>query len=371
MTLPTGESAISFSQLRTEFGTNGNNTNGPVRLGQYRRDDSDFTKPPATSSHTNDPLDTGIPTSGTINMDVFHGKKLNVIVDYHTTAFTGGSRPSDARTKYESSSSGNWSVIGGYKNRNASDSSGTRVKINVNKTIGGDTSTSSESSELDKCALRTGSGWETGTELYVTVGASGKICGAGGAGGKGGWKTGTPGTDGKDGTSALGIQYGTDDNETVVDIASGGIISCGYGGGGGGAGCEEGSEEEGEESGFGGGGGGGAGVPAGAAGEGGNQGLGDADAEAGSTPDGSSETGGEGHAGGNDGGNETGGTGGDGGDQAGNAADGLEGDAEASGVGEGGATGSAIRKTDANIKWNFTTGSAARTFGSTTDNGIA
>ena len=370
MTLPTGESPIAFSQLRTEFGTNGNNTSGPVRLGQYRRDDSDFTKPPATSSHTNDPLDTGIPTSGAINVDVFHGKKLNVIVDYHTSAVTGGSRPADARSKYTGSASGNWSVIGGYKNRNASDSSGTKVKINVNKIIGGDTSNSSESSELDRCALRTGSAWETGTELYVTVGASGKICGAGGDGGNGGWKVGTPGADGKDGTSALGIQYGTDDNETVVEVASGGLISCGYGGGGGGAGCEEGSEEEGEESGFGGGGGGGAGVPVGGGGEGGNENESE-DGENGSIPDGSSETGGTGNAGGNDGGNETGGTGGNGGDQSGNATDGAQGDAEPSGVGEGGATGSAIRKTDANIKWNLTSGSAARVKGSTTDTGIA
>ena len=43
MTLPTGESPISFSQIRTEFGDGTNTSTSPVRLGQYRRDDSSFT----------------------------------------------------------------------------------------------------------------------------------------------------------------------------------------------------------------------------------------------------------------------------------------------------------------------------------------
>ena len=43
MTLPTGESPISFSQIRTEFGDGTNTSSSPVRLGQYRRDDASFT----------------------------------------------------------------------------------------------------------------------------------------------------------------------------------------------------------------------------------------------------------------------------------------------------------------------------------------
>ena len=370
MALPTGESPISFSQIRTEFGDGTNTLTSPVRLGQYRRDDSDFTKPPSTSSHHNDPLDTGIPTSGEINVDVFHGKKLNVIVDYHTSAVTGGSRPTDARSKYTGSASGNWSVIGGYKDRNASDSSGTKVKINVNKLIGNDTSTTNDASDLDRCALRTGSAWETGTELYVTVGASGKISGAGGDGGNGGYKVSGVGEAGNDGNSALGIQYGTDDNETVVEVATGGLISCGYGGGGGGAGTEFGSESEAEKHGWGGGGGGGAGIPAGAFGEGGNSN--DAhNGTAGSTPDASTETGGEGTLGGGQSPRQ-GGTGGDGGDHENTVADdgttAIQGSAGT--PGNGGATGSAIRKTDANIKWNLTSGDETRVKGSTTDTGV-
>ena len=40
MTLPTGESPISFSQIRSEFGDGTNTSSSPVRLGQYRRDDA-------------------------------------------------------------------------------------------------------------------------------------------------------------------------------------------------------------------------------------------------------------------------------------------------------------------------------------------
>ena len=85
MTLPTGESPISFGQIRDEFGTVGTDSaTAPVRLGQYRRDDSAFTNK-NVGELTNLPLDTGIPTSGTINVDAFHGKKLNTVIDLHET----------------------------------------------------------------------------------------------------------------------------------------------------------------------------------------------------------------------------------------------------------------------------------------------
>ena len=85
MTLPTGESPVSFSQIRDEFGTAGTDSaTAPVRLGQYRSDDSAFTNK-NVGELTNLPLDTGIPTSGSINVDAFHGKKLNTVIDLHET----------------------------------------------------------------------------------------------------------------------------------------------------------------------------------------------------------------------------------------------------------------------------------------------
>ena len=111
MTLPTGESPISFSQIRTEFGDGTNTSSSPVRLGQYRTTDSSFTNE-SPGDFSNLPLDTGIPTSGTINVDSFHGKKLNVIVDYYSGS--SENRPDDARAKYQAASaSGNRVVVGG------------------------------------------------------------------------------------------------------------------------------------------------------------------------------------------------------------------------------------------------------------------
>ena len=171
MTLPTGESPISFSQIRTEFGDGTNTSSSPVRLGQYRRDDASFTN--ENPGALNLPLDTGIPTSGTINVDVFHGKKLNVIIDYYSGS--AENRPSDARTKYQAASaSGNRVIVGGYKDRVVDDSSGSKVIIHVNKNIG------SATGSVNNCAVRTGTGWESGTDLSIEVGGSGKIYGAGG-----------------------------------------------------------------------------------------------------------------------------------------------------------------------------------------------
>ena len=67
MTLPTSGNSISFTQIEAEFGGKGGS-----RLGKYRRDDPSFENAsPPGGSLTNLPLDTGIPTSGTINVDTF------------------------------------------------------------------------------------------------------------------------------------------------------------------------------------------------------------------------------------------------------------------------------------------------------------
>ena len=338
MTLPTGESPISFSQIRTEFGDGTNTSTSPVRLGQYRRDDSSFTNK-TVGSFSNQPLDDGIPTSGTINVDSFHGKSLNVIVDYHSgSADEGGSRPEDAKSRYNSSpsslgnSSGKWNVIGGYKNPN-SNSAGTKVKINVNKGIG---SQAVGSDGVEICALRTGT-WDSNTILSVDVGGSGKIRGAGGDGGSGGNDDGD-GSAGEEGNSALGIQYGG----TTVNVASGGQIICGYGGGGGG--------------------GGGDGVPAGAGGGEGSGNGGEADPGATGSAQAGGEQGGTGGEGGNNASEAIGGEGGRGRDQtaAGNGGSSETGTANGEGAGPGdGAGGSpgndgfAIRKSASGITYTL------------------
>ena len=360
MTLPTGESPISFSQIRDEFGTVGTDSaTAPVRLGQYRRDDPSFTNE-NVGELTGLPLDTGIPTSGTINVDTFHGKSLNVIVDYHSgSADEGGTRPEDAKSRYSSSasslgnSSGKWNVIGGYKNPNTN-SAGTKVKINVNKGIG---SQAVGSNGVEICALRTGT-WNANTILSVDVGASGKIRGAGGDGGPGGDNA-NDGSAGEEGNSALGIQY----SGTTVNVASGGQIICGYGGGGGGGGH---FQEDGflffnqERFAGGGGGGGGAGVPSGAGADGGEaQGSG-GDGSSGSAQAGG-EQGGAGGAGGENG-EADGGEAGRGRDQtsSGNGGDSetgiANGEGGAGGSGAGGSPGSdgfAIRKSASGVTYTL------------------
>ena len=362
MTLPTGESPISFSQIRTEFGDGVNTSTSPVRLGQYRRDDASFTNK-TVGSFSNQPLDTGIPTSGTINVDTFHGKSLNVIVDYHSgSADEGGTRPEDAKSRYNSpasslgNSTGKWNVIGGYKNPNTN-SAGTKVKINVNKGIG---SQAVGSNGVEICALRTGT-WDANTILSVDVGSSGKIRGAGGDGGSGGNNDGD-GSAGEEGNSALGIQYGG----TTVNVASGGQIICGYGGGGGGGGD---FQEDGfaffdqERYAGGGGGGGGAGVPAGAGADGGsgNGGTAATDGSSGSFQAGG-EQGGAGGEGGNNAGEAIGGEGGRGRDQtaAGNGGSSETGTSNGEGAGPGdgdggnpGNDGFAIRKSSSGITYTL------------------
>ena len=345
MTLPTGESPISFSQIRTEFGDGTNTATSPVRLGQYRTTDPSFTNE-SPGDFSNLPLDTGIPTSGTINVDAFHGKKLNVIVDYYSGS--PENRPDDARAKYQAASaSGNRVVVGGYKDRVINDSSGSKVIIHVNKSIG------SATGSVNNCAVRTGTGWESGTDLSIEVGGSGKILGAGGNGGNGSPDEGTGGAGG-DGSSALGVQY----SGTVVNLMSGGLIQQGYGGGGGGGGAS-GREEDGGKPFYrhrGSGGGGGAGLPAGT---GGTRTTGDVH-NANIGEDATLTVGGEGgaqpstYSHGKEGGFARGGHGGDGGDAEQAPENGEDGDvgggewqdgpSEGSG-GPAGGNGAAIRRT--------------------------
>mgnify|MGYP001367091989 FL=1 len=363
MTLPTGESPISFSQIRTEFGDGTNTSTSPVRLGQYRSTDASFTNE-AVGALSNLPLDTGIPTSGTINVDVFHGKKLNVIIDYYSGSTEN--RPNVARTKYQAASaSGNRVVVGGYKDRVINDSSGSKVIIHVNKTIG------SSNASVNTCAVRTGTGWESGTDLSIEIGGSGKIYGAGGNGGAG--SSSLNGSNGGTGSSALGISY----SGTVVNLKSGALIRQGYGGGGGGGGANGVEEAGGEDSLFlehiGSGGGGGAGVPGGTGGT-----VSSPDGGTG-TPNvggnGSTDSAGAGGAAGNDrnfggeGGYAGGGKGGDGADTEQSAQNGNPGEAgggewqngpNTGPGGTAGGNGAAIRKASG-VSWSFGTNSGTVT----------
>ena len=244
---------IGFETIKDEFGLPPDKN-----IGYYRQT---FSGNSEYGELTFNGISEGIPSSGAISFSDFYGKRLNIVVNY----FSGGSeeKPQTARSRYVDQ---NVTVVGELKSR-PGDSSGSKVIIHVNKDIG-----SNKSSETS-CALRTGSGWEAGTELQVDVGNEGRIFGAGGNGGNGSEGSGS-GKPGGKGSSGLGIQFGTSSNKTVVNIAGGALVTGGYGGGGGGGGGHD-HDKNSERTASGGGGGGGAGYPAGtggARGEGGSRG---------------------------------------------------------------------------------------------------
>ena len=202
-------------------------------------------------SLSNLPLDTNIPTSGEIKFSDFYGKQLNMIVDYFDdTGSSGGeannvlNRQDDgantmaATWRYNNQSS-RVKVVGGFRSRptgtvsgyslsSTSWQGGKKVFINVNKQLG--SAKAASNSDRNKVALRTGN-WPSGTTLQIDIGSSGRIQGAGGNGRQGNTNSGTP-SQAFTGTSGLGI----DTNNVTVNVASGGIIRAGFGGGGGGGG---------------------------------------------------------------------------------------------------------------------------------------
>jgi len=201
MTLPSSGS-ISASQIRTEFGaTSGDQNTGPVSLGAYRVNWY-------AGVYSQLPLDDGIPRgTAAIGFGNFRGKSLNVILDLGTNT----EYRVNLKTKYDNSTP---TVIGGYKSK-PTNTNGKKILISINKSIG------SDKAATNNVALRTGS-WDSGTMLFVRIGTSGEIIGAGGDGGGGGGAN-----NGGNGTSAFGIDY-------PVTIENYGLISCGFGGGGGG-----------------------------------------------------------------------------------------------------------------------------------------
>ena len=332
MTLPTGESPVSFSQIRDEFGTAGTDSaTAPVRLGQYRRDDSAFTNKDV-GELTNLPLDTGIPTSGSINVDAFHGKKLNTVIDLYET----GSSNYNHNVKTNRFDAGNYDFVGGYRDSLSPSTwqGGKKLIVHINKTFG-----SNGASNQNDVALTIGDGWPANTEFQIDLGSSAVIAGKGGNGGNGGnGEDSSPGNDGKNGgsgTSALALETGM----SINSQASGAQIFGGGGGGGGGAGASQDDSflfaSDFDEAG-GGGGGGGRGIPAGTAGNGGSGGS------AANGLAGSISAGGNGGGGGDD--DESEGTnGGPGGGASSAGTDGGGGGRNTTGGnGEGGSAGSAI-----------------------------
>ena len=335
MTTPSGQ--ISAQDIKNEFGEVG----GTVPLGSYRVSQ---TKGELTLA-----IGDGIPSSGAISYDNMRNKKLNIVVDYYSGGTISrqdqGDNTMNAKTRYNDQND-KVHVIGGLKSK-PSNTSGHRVRIHVNKSLGG------KKGDQNVCALRTGS-WNSSTSLIVDVGGEGAIYGAGGDGGEGGNDL-DAGNAGQAGSSALGIDY----NGTTINVASGGLIRCGFGGGGGG-GCGRQEDKNADRRAGGGGGGGGQGFPGGAGGDRGRAGADGGDGTAGDI----SEAG-EGGGGGNNANQAGGASGGEGGSQ-GEGAD--NGGSAQHGAGAGGGQGSAIRKVGG---VSFTLNNSGTVTGDTNQTGVS
>ena len=344
MALP-GSGQITAGQISDEFGRNASGNR--MSLGAYRLTQN-------VGSLSFNGIDSGVPNSGTIRFSDFYGKRLNVVVDFHS----GGTESrQNAKNRYNGN---NVTVIGGFRGRKEA---GSKILIHVNKTIG------SAKGNQANVALRTGT-WNSDVVLSVDVGSSGRLYGAGGDGGQGAdsWSDAgsTNGGSGGNGTSALGIEH----EETNVNVQSGGKILCGFGGGGGGAGARQ-VDSGADRSACGGGGGGGAGLPAGNGGRGGNRQSGNPD-EVQSGNGGSAgqlEENGEGGSGGNNADEAIGASGGRGGDpdespQGGNGGRNLD-----SSNGGAGGNGSAIRRSSGGVVVDIT--NAGDLTGDTSATGVA
>ena len=205
MALPT-TGKISFSDIQREFGRT---TNGS--FGGYRITD--------TQGGQDFPLDDGIPTTGRIRFSDFHGKKLNILVDFYSE----NTQKQDIKERFNE----NEIHVIGPRDSKPSSTSGKKIIAHVNKVV-----SASEQSKIDgrlSCSLMTGE-WDPNTDLVINVGSAGTIIGAGGDGGRGSEGAGDFFA-GKDGTSAIGIN-----TTQTVSIINNGLISCGFGGGGGGKG---------------------------------------------------------------------------------------------------------------------------------------
>ena len=307
---------LSFTEIEAEFGQNNSRSLGDYRITQSVGQLSDL------------PLDNGIPQGNAqIAFSDFYSKRLNIVVDcFSTDAQSGGVEEERVDAKTDKWNNNKVVVIGGGSKKEA----GSKIIIHVNKKIcsiqQGDQATQ------QVCALKTGN-WNNTSNVQVDLGSSTQILGAGGNGGKG--QNGiseTAGQDGLPGNSALGIES----DNAIVNVGSGAVIRCGFGGGGGGDGGRQ-VDKGSDRRASGGGGGGGAGCPAGSGGAGGSVQSGDNDSGGNPGKDGDELQGG------------AGGSGGDNQDQAGGNEGGSGADPDDTEAGNGGASGgangAAIRRT--------------------------
>ena len=311
---------LSFTNIKDEFGLPPNKNFGAYRINQTVGNLSGL------ALDNDDSFNALIPKSGQIRFSDFYSKRLNVIVNFYSGSQE--TRPSTGKSRYDGKSV---VVLGGFRERPSS-TAGIRVYLHVNKHLG------SAKGNVNYCALRTGT-FSDSAIVYVDVGSSGGIFGAGGNGGAGSGCGGGGG--GASGTSALGVQT----TGVKVRIKSGGRIQAGYGGGGGGGGGHNDPDKNTQDhASKGGGGGGGAGYPSGDGGPGG-QGAFGSGGDGGNGGNGTKTNAGGGGGGGS-GGGSSGGTGGDGGDPNGGAGSGGRGGGNVcrgNGGGPGG-NGAAIRK---------------------------
>jgi len=267
MTIKSSGTQLRFSEIEDEFGSN------PKRsLGQYRAYSIFFTNKVigelgnVITGYL--PLDDGIPTQGEIKFSDFYSKKLNIVVDLHSS----GSSSYNVNAYTNRFATGAYKVVGGFRpTLNTSEwQGGKKVIIHINNTFGSDGASNVNDVAVDMGSVNS-SNWPTDTSFAIDVGSQGLVVGKGGKGGNGGDDKGG-GEDGENGTSAMRIKSGL-----TPTIKSGGAIIAGGGGGGGGAGAEQNDRFmffRDYDSAGGGGGGGGAGLPAGQGGSGGNPGGG-------------------------------------------------------------------------------------------------
>jgi len=216
---------LKFSDIENEFGQ---------AKSQYGRKMSNYRRKHEYGDMEL-PLDTGIPTSGSISFSDFYSKELNVIVD----AYSGGTAYQiNAKTLWEN----NRTNVGDSRLRKSTTAieDCKNVIVHVNKRIG--SVTEDQFKGQDQVAFRTGD-WDAGTNLKIYVGGEGLIAGGGGQGGKGGSYAigGKPYQDAGNGSSALGIDYVSTEvtvmasNHPYKKGSEVGAIVGGCGGGGGGS----------------------------------------------------------------------------------------------------------------------------------------
>ena len=346
------QNPLKFSEIEAEFGQNNSRS-----LGDYRMNDLDIgalTEVSLSRDGCGISANSDIPVDDqAIKFSDFYSAKQNIILDFHTS---NQNRVNAKNDKYNASSaSGNYIVVGSPGNVKPSSTSGKKVIIHVTKIIGSEKP--ANDAAMAKVALRTGN-WNSGTELLVEV-AGGTVIGAGGDGGNG--QSNNNGLPGGNGSSGLGVDY----DGTKIQTSNGGLIACGFGGGGAGGGAR--TKAEGGAWGggrgptvniTGSGGGGGQGAPGGDAGTGGADGTAGDHEQAG---DGGPETtkqscGSKGCAiikGGNGGeGGHVGDTSADSGEN-GALGSGPHEDPNTAGGGQGGSNGSAIRTKNSNINFQL------------------